>query len=843
MMTKLYPPLIEGTIPAFYSEKGTAFLTVPFSMNRAVGPTDFKGFNLKVKTVQSSSYIISVDSYDYDGYEVRFEINSLNNLNVGQYYKLQIAYIDNNGMPGHYSTVGVTKFTTKPNVGISGLSNTILNTHRYDYIGTYSQENGDITERVYKSCFKVWDNNDKLIAESDEILHNRLEDINAYESFDRWSLNKELVKNKSYYIQYIVTTLNGMVVGSPKYRIMQKRSIDSDLKASLDVSLNFDNGYIELNLKGQDDELATGSFLITRTSSKSNFTIWDKIYNFTLQGEKPSRLLWKDFTIEQGVSYIYSLQQYNDAGLYSERIKSEKITADFEDSFLFDGKRQLKIRFNPKVSSFKTDILESKIDTLGGKHPFIFRNGHVSYKEFPISGLISYQMDEANFFISEEELELKERTQNLTGNNIYSERNFKLAVLDWLNDGKPKVFRSPTEGNYIVRLMNVNLSPNESLGRMLHTFNCNAYEVAEYTYENLNTNNFIQYDKPSDKKMRWKTIEFSKLNDGIHKYHLEDEKYELLSKYTENGSLFAKRIAQTALFKDLVPGSRIEVKMENAREYEVIQVGATGSYQIEMDVPITSILLPKELIYGVGNLTYSYYNTAQNVFDQIADIEVKEVPLAQFIGKHPNVISEIENVKEKVISFFYMNFSKRPVEKAYLINGKFYQDQNGSIPLNPDAYYVYEIHDANAKAPYYADGNNLSSVSFNYSAKFRLNGAEIDLNEIKSYRLDGIESVNSLSLDIGVMAELSYQVQVLTYNIEDKNNGIIISDEILLKKMWEAGDIWQSAELNYKNNLINYNKEDNKLEQSRIEAIVAYKNYISLLAEVMKKYEEDKELL
>ena len=82
-MTKLYPPLIEGTIPAFYSEKGTAFLTVPFSMNRAVGPTDFKGFNLKVKTVQSSSYIISVDSYEYDGYEVRFEINSLNNLNVG----------------------------------------------------------------------------------------------------------------------------------------------------------------------------------------------------------------------------------------------------------------------------------------------------------------------------------------------------------------------------------------------------------------------------------------------------------------------------------------------------------------------------------------------------------------------------------------------------------------------------------------------------------------------------------------------------------------------------------------------------------------------------------------
>jgi len=46
--------------------------------------------------------------------------------------------------------------------------------------------------------------------------------------------------------------------------------------------------------------------------------------------------------------------------------KEYKIIADFEDMFLFDGERQLKIRFNPKVSSFKTNILENKTDTIGG---------------------------------------------------------------------------------------------------------------------------------------------------------------------------------------------------------------------------------------------------------------------------------------------------------------------------------------------------------------------------------------------------------------------------------------------------------------------------------------------
>ena len=852
MMTKLYPPYIEGTIPAFYSEGGTAILTVPFSMNRAVGLNEFKGFNLKVKTVQSSTYIINVNSYDHNGYEVRFIINSLDKLNVGQFYKLQIAYIDNNGIIGHYSTIGVVKFTTKPQLGISNLDHTKLNTHRYDYIGFYSQENGDITERVYKSCFKVWDNEDKLIAESGDILHNRLEDINSYESVDRWSLNRELEKDKSYYIQYIVTTLNGMAIGSPKYRIMQKRSIESNLKAKLDVSLNFDNGYIDLNLIGNFDEDGieepeSGSYLISRASSKDKFTVWNKIYNFTLQAEKPSRWLWRDFTVEQGVTYIYSIQQYNDNGLYSERLLSKEITADFEDSFLFDGNRQLRIRFNPKVSSFKTDILESKTDTLGGKHPFIFRNGHVSYKDFPISGLISYQMDEENFFISEEEIALKEKTQNFTRDNIYSERNFKLEVLNWLNNGKPKIFRSPTEGNYIVRLMNINLSPNDTLGRMLHTFNCNAYEVAEYSYENLNNNNFIQYTKPSDEKLRWETIEFFSLNGNIYKYQLQDGYYELLEKYSENNYLLSKRTAQTAIFKDLMPGSRIKIKMENSNSHEEIQIGITGSYQIELDVPIISIKIPEDLIKNSGNLTYSYYSVAQNIFELIENVEVEETPLAQFIGEHSNIIEKIENVKRKIIQFFNLNFSKRPVEKAYLINDKLYQDANGTILLedNLEPFYVYEVYNGN-KFVYYLDGNLKEKIT-KYSTKFSLNGKEIDLKEIETYHLDGIKQIDKISIGSGVSVEASYQSQIYTYNIENKDNGITISDEVLLNNMWQTKEELAQAEINYTNLLNNYNKYDASYEivlnKAREDAIDKYNKYIELLTQVLEIYKEDKVLL
>jgi hypothetical protein len=40
--------------------------------------------------------------------------------------------------------------------------------------------------------------------------------------------------------------------------------------------------------------------------------------------------------------------------------------ADFEDSFLYDGDIQLKIRYNPKMTKFTNTVLESKQNTLGG---------------------------------------------------------------------------------------------------------------------------------------------------------------------------------------------------------------------------------------------------------------------------------------------------------------------------------------------------------------------------------------------------------------------------------------------------------------------------------------------
>ena len=47
------------------------------------------------------------------------------------------------------------------------------------------------------------------------------------------------------------------------------------------------------------------------------------------------------------------------------------------------------------------------------------------------------------------------------------------------------MFRSPTEGNFIVGLLNISFTPNTQLGRLISNFSAQAYEVMEFNIENL----------------------------------------------------------------------------------------------------------------------------------------------------------------------------------------------------------------------------------------------------------------------------------------------------------------------------------------------------------------------
>lgn len=864
-MAKLFPPIIEGIVPAFYdNENGMIEVVIPFSMNRAVSQSQVKGLAIKIKTVQSSNYLYTgkiTDNIEYeleDNCWVRAQINKqeVPQMKVGQSYKFQIAYIGASGEVGYYSTVGVGKYTTKPVVEIMGMTRGELNSHSYKYMGHYSQENGDSTEIEYSYQFDIYDINDNIIYTSGELLHNSSNDTELYESYDNFVYSSDLSIDKTYRIKYTVNTINGLTISSPRYRIMQKLTIDPELKATLHAEENYDNGYITITLVGEKDdngleEPATGAFLLTRSSEDSGYIEWDEISRFKLASQLPSMQLWKDFTIEQGKRYKYSLQQYNDNGLYSNRLYSNEVYGDFEDAFLYDGQRQLKIKYNPKISSFKRDLLETKVDTIGSKHPFILRNGSVDYKEFPISGLISYQMDEEKLFLADFS---PEKTTNLTGLNIAQEREFKMQVYDWLTNGESKLFRSPSEGNFIVRLMNVSMTPNDTLGRMLHTFNATAYEVAEYNYSNLSSFGFIHLEDPEVAQLRFETID---LGQGYF-VQQEDGSKKFVYIYG-NGVKINTHPIYTVRLTDLAPGDRLILQFAN-RDNMTIQIGITGSYYVDLGTAITAIKFADGVI-PKGNMTYSYYSIQSNVFDKISNVSVSEVPGQQFIGEH-DIIKELEyvydgtqwvkNPKIDVLEFYTLSAQKRSIEKIKLAGNKYYKDKDCKVPLedNKDLFTLYACGDWFQKKPgdisdpsyrpydrfnwefkvnKYVDFSS-NSEDTTYQPYVWINGSQISVEDIRDFGFSKAGKIKSLVCGNGCNLELSYQVRTIDYSIEEEDTTVRG-----LKTQYQSA-------VDALNNLLNSEIEDVEsfIQKEQELREIVKTNYNTYILGLIKAQEEEK---
>jgi len=72
----------------------------------------------------------------------------LKKLIVGNFYKVQLAYIDKDSIVGYYSTIGIVKYTAKPRVEISGFVNNSTNLHTTEYVGLYHSID-DPSEKAY----------------------------------------------------------------------------------------------------------------------------------------------------------------------------------------------------------------------------------------------------------------------------------------------------------------------------------------------------------------------------------------------------------------------------------------------------------------------------------------------------------------------------------------------------------------------------------------------------------------------------------------------------------------------------------------------------------------------
>ena len=810
---KLNPPIVDGTIDAQVGEH----IVIPFTMNRAVALSEVSAVKMIVKTVSTGvelgQYICDKSSiYFKNNHYIATFLDAGKIMQVGQYYKIQIAYCSTDETPetGFYSAVAIFKYTSMPEVSIKGLSHgTSLNTHSYDYTGFYSNKN-DPAEKVYSYEFKIYDASETVIASSGVKIHNTSTDTETDASEDLWSTPYALGENLTHTIQYSVTTINGLVATSPRYRIIDNQTVESNLSKFYDFSATSipESACIELSINPKQVELndkrkyINGHFILMRASSEDNFSNWTRMTQFVLASwdTTTKKFLCRDYSVSQGVSYRYALQAFNSKGIYSKRIESDLIEVDFEDMYLSDGKRQLRIRYNPKVSSFKNTLLESKIDTIGGKYPYFFRNGNVKYKEFPISGLISVMMDENGDFIGGMQIIDKSNGKIddgvydnpvfLTTDNFRIEREFKNEVLEWLTNGEPKLFRSPAEGSFIIRLMNTSLSPNDTLSRMIHTFSSTAYEVADCSFENLR-----KYGMMMDERLEVRDLEFAQIK---------------LSSAAEG-----RWDNLNACMASIVgpPGTQFYYRLQNDVQDKIAVIGITGIYEFDKDLLSENHLMMVRSFTNLphywqdSTMTYAIYSEAKmSDFSAISDVKITDT-IETWIGQNRDEIAAHVDEKGYRISigdFYYLKVEERP------IRGRVDSDI-GSVADTGGGIYKFTLKDGRNFIPspevivyhngYYYDGRTKRRIGteLDYNLNFTQNNSEaIDMNgQYSTVQTNGrilltnLKSVTYLYLGNGLYADVVYQKETRTFTVEE--SGYIA----LLKKTWQDSNLTADYEIYY----------------------------------------------
>ena len=76
--------------------------------------------------------------------------------------------------------------------------------------------------------------------------------------------------------------------------------------------------------------------------------------------------------------------------------------------------------------------------------------------------------------------------ETLKNDEIYFERLFREKVMDFLYDNNVKLFKSATEGNILIKLTGVSLTPEKTLGRRIYSFTATATEIADNTIDKYN---------------------------------------------------------------------------------------------------------------------------------------------------------------------------------------------------------------------------------------------------------------------------------------------------------------------------------------------------------------------
>lgn len=605
-----YPPIVDTYIPAFICDANNTFLVrVYFSLSPYTDFNHSQYMHIKVVDQQTnksvliynsglkldSKVLIDKNRTTDDKYYIELTNKDFKTFSPYRYYKVQLRSTDKpqnsnnasslyrqNSIYSEWSTVCLIRgirtpelkikyFQNDPNLGTGVLfkSNTIIVRGELAFSG--ETDYSKVPENIKSYRVKFYDSDNHLLDDSGD-LFPPVTNLRSISYDAKYTFSSEMTSYKM-----VITVLTtGLYEHTESFRFSISNEHGQQTLVNGFMYPDIENGTVNIQINTTTDNHKEVLLYIRRTSSESNFKLWEDIYSIQIPAVEdvpPNStsawgMTWRDCTVESGVWYQYGFQTvtfpsdlrtnneilkrknpygyyidvgegngeysllqdgtyiYQEGGRYSWKTNNEtvfpytanpivggdililpendtedKIIMIFEDSFLVgkDG-QQLKITYDNTLDSLKYTQYISKTDTIGSKYPFIRQNATTCYKTFPISGLITFLQDENELFISKDDLFINNQIralydeynnrENITKYNDYiRERKFREKVMEFLIKDDVKLYRSTTEGNILIKLMDVSFAPKTELGRYLYSFSATAVECEECNIDNYSKYN------------------------------------------------------------------------------------------------------------------------------------------------------------------------------------------------------------------------------------------------------------------------------------------------------------------------------------------------------------------
>lgn len=276
-----------------------------------------------------------------------------------------------------------------------------------------------------------------------------------------------------------------------------------------ELTLNLNAGEIEAPvLNGElDKSKLISEIAVLRSALGEGLLKWEEVTR--LKSSSVQEAVLYDYFIENGNYYRYALQP-----ILANTTKGA-ITGFYDTVTTFDGfwllgeeDTQFSFIYNGKIGEINYVKPRDIVQTIAGEYPYFVTSSELNYRTYTFSGTLTTEQDVHKILTSDNYsvaispdptvpisyVEIKYGDEsNLNMKNDLEEgqkgmvmqRIWRNKIVKWLNDGKPKILKSEAQGNMLVMLTDVRVTPNETTFGLISDFSCTVTEIGSLTEKAL----------------------------------------------------------------------------------------------------------------------------------------------------------------------------------------------------------------------------------------------------------------------------------------------------------------------------------------------------------------------